>query len=71
MKIFEGEVSLVKVPGSKGSFEVLNNHAPIISTLEEGKVKVITGNNETKYFDIDGGVIEVNSNRIILLAENL
>ena len=44
---------------------------PIISTLEEGKVKIITRSNETKFFDIDGGVIEVNSNKIILLAESI
>ena len=36
--IFEGEVKLVQVPGSKGTFEILKNHAPIISTLEKGKI---------------------------------
>ncbi len=69
-KIFSGEVSLIQVPGSKGSFEVLNNHAPIISTLEAGKVKIITAGKETKFFEIDGGLIEVKQNKIILLAES-
>ena len=40
--LYSGEVYLIKVPGTKGSFEVLNNHEPIISTLDEGKIKVIT-----------------------------
>lgn len=67
-KIFSGKVSLVQVPGTKGSFAILKNHAPIISTLEEGKVKVVTDEG-TKMFSIDGGIIEVKNNNIILLAE--
>ena len=39
-KIYEGNIALVKVPGSKGSFEVLLNHAPIISTLDSGEIKI-------------------------------
>lgn len=68
-KLFEGEVKLVQVPGSKGSFELLNNHAPIISTLEEGRVKVKTPDGETQFFEIEGGVIEAKTNNIIILAE--
>ncbi len=40
-KIYTGDIKLVQVPGSKGSFEILNNHAPIISTLEKGEIKII------------------------------
>ena len=68
-KIFTGEVKLVQVPGSKGSFEILNNHAPIISTLENGEIKIIDLQDRKIYFDISGGVIEVNQNKIIILAE--
>ena len=68
-KIFSGEVRLVKVPGSSGSFEVLKNHAPIISTLQKGIVKVIDFDDKEYLFEIDKGVIEVNKNKIILLAE--
>jgi len=68
-KIFSGEVRLVKVPGSSGSFEVLKNHAPIISTLQKGIVKVIDFDDKEHLFEIDKGVIEVNKNKIILLAE--
>jgi len=68
-KIYTGEIKLVQVPGSKGSFEILNNHAPIISTLENGEIKIIDLQDRKIYFDISGGVIEVNQNKIIILAE--
>ncbi len=70
-KVFSGQVRLVQVPGTKGQFEVLKNHAPIISTLGVGKVKVIDEEGQTHFFNIDQGVIEVNHNKIILLAEKI
>ena len=69
-KVFEGKVKLVQVPGSKGSFQILNNHAPIISTLEPGEVKIIDGGGKTSHIQIGGGVIEVKNNKIIILAES-
>jgi F-type H+-transporting ATPase subunit epsilon len=68
-KIYEGEVSLVQVPGTKGLFEILRNHAPIISTLEEGSIKIVDDKNKIQYFSITSGVIEVKDNDIIVLAE--
>lgn len=68
-KIFSGDVKLVQVPGVSGSFEILNNHAPIISTLEKGKVKIIENEGKEQIFEISGGVVEVLKNKIILLAE--
>jgi len=68
-KLFEGEVTSVKFPGTDGEFGVLNNHAPIISTLTKGSIVVIDNNNESKNFDINGGVIEMQNNKIIVLAE--
>ena len=70
-KIFSGEMKLVKVPGSRGSFEVLKNHAPIISALTEGELKVITETDETLRYTISGGVIEVKSDHIVILDESL
>lgn len=61
---------MIQVPGEKGSFEILKNHAPIISTLEKGIIKVINMKDEQDFFDINGGVIEVNKNKIIILAES-
>jgi len=68
-KIYEGEIRLIQVPGSKGSFEVLENHAPIVSTLEAGSIKVIDAAGEQEYYQIESGVIEVTNNKIIVLAE--
>ena len=69
IKLFEGEVNSVKFPGTDGEFGVLNNHAPIISTLTKGSIVVIDNNNESKNFDINGGVIEMQNNKIIVLAD--
>ncbi|MDG1916214.1 MAG: ATP synthase F1 subunit epsilon [Flavobacteriales bacterium] len=68
-KVFEGQVSSVQLPGVDGKFEILNNHAPIISTLTKGNVRVIDTNNNTELFEINGGVIEMQNNKIIVLAE--
>ncbi len=68
-KLYSGEVDLVQVPGSKGSFEILRNHAPIISTLEQGKIKIVDLKGTTTFFEVDGGVIEAKNNKIIVLAE--
>lgn len=67
--LYSGEVDLVKVPGSKGSFEILRNHAPLISTLEQGRIKIVDVKGLTTYFEVNGGVIEVKNNKIIVLAE--
>jgi len=70
-KVFEGEIKSVRVPGRKGSFQVLKDHAPIISTLDAGPVIIVDqANNETTY-EISSGVIEVRANKIILLAESV
>ncbi len=68
-KLYQGDISLIQVPGSKGSFEILNNHAPIISTLDAGMIKLEDKYGKTEYFEIDGGVIEAKFNKIIVLAE--
>ena len=68
-KIFEGEVSSVQFPGSDGKFEVLNSHAPIISSLVKGDIRVIDTNNNSSNYPINGGVIEIQNNKIIVLAE--
>lgn len=68
-KVFEGEVKSVLLPGTNGKFEILNNHAPIISTLTAGQVRVINNNDQKELFDINGGVIEMQNNKIIVLAD--
>jgi F-type H+-transporting ATPase subunit epsilon len=70
-KVFEGDIRSVRVPGKKGSFQVLKDHAPIVSTLEKGPVILVDQAGKEKQFDIEGGVIEVKANKIILLAESV
>ena len=68
-KAFEGEVTSVKFPGFSGGFEILNNHAPIISTLTKGDIRIITVDNKTETLAINGGVIEMQNNKIIVLVD--
>jgi F-type H+-transporting ATPase subunit epsilon len=67
-RLFDGTVKLVQVPGTKGSFEVLKNHAPIISTLTQGVIKVITDKDQQQLIEINSGIIEVKANIITILA---
>ena len=67
--LYSGEIKSARFPGANGSFGVLNDHAPLISTLKEGEIKIVEESNEEKGFEINGGVVEVLKNRIIVLAE--
>lgn len=67
--VFSGEISSVQLPGASGSFEILNNHAPIVSILEKGSIRVRTDEGDEIFYQIDGGVIEMTNNKIIVLAE--
>ncbi len=62
-------VYLVQLPGIDGSFEVMDHHAPLISVLKKGSVKVEIKGSEPKFFEINGGVIEVLKNKVLILAE--
>jgi len=65
-RIFEGEVLTVKLPGDSGNFQVLNNHAPIISTLTSGIISY-NSNSTINTLKIDSGVVEVLKNNIVIL----
>lgn len=67
--LFTGEVELVQLPGIDGSFEILKDHAPLISVLAAGKVKIQDDQKQLQYFDIKGGVVEVLHNKVLILAE--
>jgi F-type H+-transporting ATPase subunit epsilon len=69
-KIFEGEVSIATFPGSDGSFQVLNNHAPLISLLASGVVEYKTKESRQQV-KITGGVVEVLKNKVIVLADGV
>jgi F-type H+-transporting ATPase subunit epsilon len=68
--LYTGEnVDLVQLPGFDGSFEVMNHHAPLISVLRKGKIKVEIKGENPVFYDINGGVIEVLKNNVLILAE--
>ncbi|MBL7747252.1 MAG: ATP synthase F1 subunit epsilon [Chitinophagaceae bacterium] len=76
-KIFSGEVFGVQMPGISGSFEVLDKHAPLISALKAGRVKVLkdrtalttAGQTHVTSYDIQGGFVEVLNNKVTVLVE--
>ncbi|MCB9191129.1 MAG: ATP synthase F1 subunit epsilon [Flavobacteriales bacterium] len=69
-KLFEGEVRHVQLPGKQGLFGILDNHAPIVSTLVKGRIKVEVSGGDIQLFEIEGGVVEMNNNKVIVLAES-
>ena len=69
-KLFSGDVYGVQMPGISGSFEVLDKHAPLISALKAGRVKVLRDKQaHSTYFDIQGGFVEVLNNKVTVLVE--
>ncbi|GAA4780948.1 hypothetical protein GCM10023231_05260 [Olivibacter ginsenosidimutans] len=69
--VFNGTATSVTVPGCAGSFEILKDHAPIISTLEDGNVIIRSHNKAVETIRIKGGVVEVLNNKITVLAEGV
>ncbi len=69
--IFNGEVLMVRVPGALGSFAMLRNHAPIISTLEPGIIKILTEDNEYFFELVEPAVVENHENRVTIIAESV
>lgn len=70
-KVFSGDVASVMLPGANGSFQILNNHANLISSLEKGIVTTISDGGEKKEMNISGGVVEVLKNEVIVLVESI
>ena len=68
-KLFSDEVYGVQLPGVAGSFELLNNHAPLISALKTGRIKVLNDKTHTTFFEIRSGFVEVLNNRVTVLVE--
>jgi F-type H+-transporting ATPase subunit epsilon len=66
--LFSGQITSIILPGSKGQFEILNNHAAIVSSLEKGTIKVKTADGKAEMFEVNGGVVEVMDNKIVVLA---
>lgn len=68
-ELLNQEVKSVKVPGISGQFEILNNHAPIVSALGEGQIKINSNSGESINFSIVKGFVEVLNNQVSLLVQ--
>jgi F-type H+-transporting ATPase subunit epsilon len=69
-KLYSGNVYGVQLPGTTGLFEVLEKHAPLVSALKAGRLKVLRDrSNQVSYFDIQGGFVEVINNNVTVLVE--
>ena len=67
--LFNAEVTLVQLPGKSGSFEIMHNHAPMIATLKKGKIKIVHPEKNIRYLEINGGTLQVQNNKILILAD--
>ncbi len=67
--LYEGEVKSVKMQGIDGKFQVLDNHAPLISALDKGEIKIEEVSGEQKTFEINSGLVELSKNEIQILAQ--
>ncbi len=68
-KIFSGDVYGVQLPGIGGLFEVLDKHAPMVSALKAGKLKILKDKSNTATYTIQGGFVEVLNNKTTVLVE--
>jgi F-type H+-transporting ATPase subunit epsilon len=68
---YSAGVKAVTIPGTVGSFQVLHNHAPLLSTFEPGAIKVIVDDANTIYYSTSGGTVEVLDNKVKILADSL
>lgn len=70
-KVYQGEVTEATFPGASGAFQVLNNHAPLVSALAKGTVSFTAKDGGKQSMVVDGGVVEVKNNVIVVLAEKV
>jgi F-type H+-transporting ATPase subunit epsilon len=67
--LYSGSCKAVQLPGIDGSFEILDNHAPLVSILDKGKIKLVDEKDQDTFFEVNGGVIEVLKNEVKILVE--
>ena len=67
--LFKGDLSAVQLPGIDGSFEILDHHAPLVSILKRGEIKLVDAKKKEKIIPVNGGVIEVLENSVKILVE--
>ena len=67
--LYDGEARLVQLPGTGGLFEILDNHAPIVSSLQRGTLRVVDTEDKEHLFDIRGGVAKGQQNDLLILVQ--
>ena len=70
-EVFEGPITSVKVPGISGQFEILKGHAPLVSALGSGEVRLVKQGGDRMTFKIEKGFVEVLRNKVSLLVQGL
>lgn len=70
-KVYTGKVKSVTIPGTKGNFQVLYNHAPLISTFDIGIIKLVLSDDSTQIFTTSGGSTEVLDNKVLILSDTV
>lgn len=68
-KIYSGNVYGVQLPGTEGSFEILDKHAAMVASLGTGRMKVLKDKNTSEAYDISSGFVEVLNNKVSVLIE--
>jgi F-type H+-transporting ATPase subunit epsilon len=66
--LFQGEATYVFLPGSDGSLGIMNNHAPLISSLKKGTLRIKDQSGKEMKFDVNGGTVEVMKNKVVVLG---
>ncbi len=69
-KVYSGKVYGIILPGTEGSFEILENHAPVIASLGKGKMKVLKDKTSSETYEISGGFVEMLNNKASVLIED-
>ena len=70
-QVLKDQVESVTIPGTAGSFQVLKNHAPLISTFEIGIIKVKKSGSDPFHYSTSGGTVEVNNNKVLVLSDSI
>lgn len=69
--LYSADVGLIQLPGANGRFTVLKNHAPIVSALSDGQIRVIGKDGKESFFECTGGIFECNKNRAFVLIDSV
>ena len=70
-EVYSGKAESITLPGSKSTFQVLYNHAPIVSSLEIGNIKIVTDKGEEQIFQSGKGMIELKNNIVSVIVESI